>query len=1256
MKGRAQGGICKIRVFHCVALVAVALLLSMGSMAHAQVLYGSITGTVTDKTGAIVPNAAITLTNQDTGARRTGQSNGDGSYDLLDVLPGNYSVAAQVSGFAAYRVNDIHVEVNSRVRVDVTLQPGAVTTEVTVNGTQAAALQTESAEVNSQITQTELNALPSTSSAGRNFQALYTIIPGASAVQEKNSTSANPSRSMSVNVNGNSYNGNTTRIDGAVNYYGWLPYILAYVPPQDAIENVSFTTNAFNPEQGQAGGAAIKITTKSGTAHFHGSGWWYYGDAAINAKPYTTTPGVAVPKFVQDEWGFNIGGPVYIPHILTGKKKLFFFDNFERTTQRKHISGDVTIPTTPMLGGDFSQVTDVALPASAGSTILYDPQPMGVPQTGAGTANGYLLPGNRPTFLSEYGCNCIPASRQSYAASTMLALLQPLSSLVGTAGQPTANFAGQLANDYFGGATYAYNRETNDAKIDYVPNENSHIFGKYSIEPFSIIDPQELGDAGGSTFDGGQPGVTGGRIQNIGLGYSRIITSSLVLDADFGYTRQFAGAQSSLDLKDGDFGLNTLKIPGTNSTDGNTDYVGQPIFSMNSTFSTLGNAQTANPFKFRDNQFTGDVNLSWVKGHHSTKYGFTYYHFDLNHFQPNLGSGVSNPRGGFLFQGAMSSNSSKLNAYNALADFLLGLPNDGTGQGVSKAIQTIDPKTLRWSTYGAYAQDTWTVTPQLTIVYGIRYEYYPTPYMDHTGIYLVHPELPQTGNVEIGGVNGNPEGAGLKVGWGNFVPRIGFNYSLTPKTVVRTGFGMTTDPDSYRVLRDMYPGSVTSSYTGTAAGTIAVDPANNNAPMTLSYGIPGIPQPDLSTGFVPLPVAVSTQTVPLKYNRGYVMSWNLIVQRELPGHWVGNLGYVGTEYVRQPATVTPYNSAAFPTADSVCMPNGQFNPSSPYITGPPGSNPCSFAANETINIGAPCPPTTKASALGTCYNTGGINLNAPQFRSFYNAMQSQLTRQAGKNGAIGIVYTFSRAIDFEDNGAGSGSGGTAFNYPAYYHFNRGLAGYDVKHNAQVYAVYNLPFGYGQKWANHGASAWIAGGWQLNGQFSHQSGTPFSVVASSNSIGNVAPGWGTTFAQLVKPYHQMSGHSRVAGVGTPWFDPTSFANPTEPPASVAGNPDNASPTLPNTYRNEFRGPGVSDFNTSLFRSFHIWHEKEFQFRFEAFNVFNHALLYNFTNGTGNTGTPNNTVGGGTFGYVTAFGQPYSPSSGSRSLQFSGRINF
>jgi hypothetical protein len=211
-----------------------------------------------------------------------------------------------------------------------------------------------------------------------------------------------------------------------------------------------------------------------------------------------------------------------------------------------------------------------------------------------------------------------------------------------------------------------------------------------------------------------------GESRNVGIGVSHVFTANLVLDADFGYTRQVTGAQSTIDIADGDYGLNTLKIPGTNGI--GPQYVGQPAFSFNSTFSSIGDSNYAAPLLFRDNQFTGDVNLSWTKGKHAMKYGFTYYHFDLNHFQPTSGGGVSNVRGGFLFQGGMTCSScTSISANNTLADYLLGLPNNGLGNA-AKAQQVFNPNALRWSEFGAYAQDQWTATQKLTNNYGVRYE------------------------------------------------------------------------------------------------------------------------------------------------------------------------------------------------------------------------------------------------------------------------------------------------------------------------------------------------------------------------------------------------------------------------------------------------------------------------------------------------------------------------------------------------------
>ena len=366
-------------------LMAIALLtLCFGNRAaNAQILYGSITGTVSDTAGAVIPGAAVTLINQDTGATRSIAANEGGTYLLLDVLPGAYTVSVPAKGnFAGTSVKNIQIEVNRQVRVDITLHPASVSTQITV--TEAPPLlQTETAEVNSEISQTQLSQMPMTSSAGRSFQALYTLIPGGANVKEQNSTASNPSRAMSVNVNGMNMNGNTTRIDGAVNYYGWLTYLIAYVPPPDSIENVSVTTNDFNAEQGQAGGASIKITTKSGTSTTSMAAPGSTTKMGDQRRGYTATQASLIPRSTRrvrfprtcsTNSAFNIGGPVYIPKILTGKKKLFFFDNWERTTRRQLISGLQTVPDTNMIAGNFSEAP-ARVTQWEDCERIYDPQP-----------------------------------------------------------------------------------------------------------------------------------------------------------------------------------------------------------------------------------------------------------------------------------------------------------------------------------------------------------------------------------------------------------------------------------------------------------------------------------------------------------------------------------------------------------------------------------------------------------------------------------------------------------------------------------------------------------------------------------------------------------------------------------------------------------------------------------------------------------------------------------------------------------------
>jgi hypothetical protein len=313
-----------------------------------------------------------------------------------------------------------------------------------------------------------------------------------------------------------------------------------------------------------------------------------------------------------------------------------------------------------------------------------------------------------------------------------------------------------------------------------------------------------------------------------------------------------------------------------------------------------------------------------------------------------------------------------------------------------------------------------------------------------------------------------------------------------------------------------------------------------------------------------------------------------------------------------------------------------YNPSAGYGTGP-----CSFNANLILNV-EHCKPGSPGGA--TCYNTTGIGSNQPEFSATYNSLQSQLSRNAGRLAQFGLIYTWSHAINYADN---STYAGPSFASPQYLKMNRATASYDHTNNLQFWGIYHLPFGHDQMYINHGIGSAILGGFQLNGQVSHVSGQPFSVTSSTNinSSGN------QLYADLVKPYRQLGGHNRTAGDttisgGNGWFDPTSFANPVEPAAGV-----NVAPHFGNTHRNQFRGPGQTTINASVFRGFHVFRQSEFQIRVEAFNLLNHPLI-------GMCGIVTSTVcnisyggAGSTFGLIpgTGFGN-------TRTLQYSGRFNF
>ena len=721
-------------------LVAIAMLLT--PRAYAQTLYGTLVGDVTDSTGAAVMGATVVATDSETGIAKTTTTDSSGTFRLSDLGTGTYNVSISARAFATAMAQGIEIQTNTERRFDAQLQPASVGQTIIVTAAPAE-LQTDTANVASELETVQVQTLVTPAGVNmRNFQSLFVLLPGFSPPGEQHSESGNPADTMMFNANGVSGSNNSTRIDGVSDIYPWLPEITAYTPSTEAISAVNVVTNSMNAEQGFASGAAVNVTTKSGTNKFHGSAWEYNMISALMAKPYFTPSTSAIPKYILNQFGANYGGPIM-------KNKAFFFGNWERTRRSQALSGFQTVPTTNMLTGNFNGI----------STVIYDPA--------TGNANG--------TGRTPFPNNTIPAGRISYAAQQMVKLM--------TADAPNVAGAG-LNNNFFGAADSEYTRDNIDTRVDFNLSSKSTLFGRYGIQKTNLFDPQTLGAAGGTTFDGGQPGNAPSIIQSVGIGGTYVFRSNLLLDANVGYLRQGMAAKNT-DIGTNS-GLTYFNIPGTNGTCSLCG--GQPGFFFNG-LSNLGNQNRSNPFQFRDNTYVYAANLSWVKGKHSTRYGMEFDRFAINHFQPQNTYG---PRGGFDFTGGLTTltGGAAANNYNSWADFLLGLP-----QLVQKDTQYLNPATLRENVWAFYAQDQWRATEKLTVNYGVRYEYYPIATRDHSGLDVFNPA---DGNIYVEGSPGVPASVKVQAGKGMIVPRLGLAYRIDPKTVVRAGFGLSTNPDSFR--------------------------------------------------------------------------------------------------------------------------------------------------------------------------------------------------------------------------------------------------------------------------------------------------------------------------------------------------------------------------------------------------------------------------------------------------------------------------
>ncbi len=980
--------------------VASAIILS-ALPAHAQELYGSIVGVVKDAQGSAAPGATVTIVGRETNLIRETVTNAEGNYSLVNVLPGEYDVKVQLSGFRQGIRARVPVSIGQIARVDMTLEVGTVTESVTVTS-EAQLLQTDKADVSTELKSQEITSLPL--NRFRNYQALMNLVPGTTPMAFGNAETDTPARSLATNVNGQPNTQNSTRTDGATNMNIWLPNHLMYVSPAETVDTVNMSTSSFDAEQGMAGGAAVTVITKSGTNQFRGSGFEFHGDDKLNATPYYFGSGVKPEKLPinANTYGGTVGGPIK-------QNRLFFFGSFEGYKRTQSLFTFFNVPDEALRRGDFSKA--VVSATNPAQQIIYDPA--------TGGANGV---GRQP-----FPNNQIPADRFDPIALRALALF-PLPNTTGIG-------VGGLTENYRRDETRHVDRDNYDFKMNFNRTSSHQIWGKFSHMNATVDDlTNYLGPDPNADGDGGFT-----KVWQATAGQTWTFSPTLLMDTTFGFSRQKQDVYGP-DFQAGNFGLDVLRIPGTNDQGiGDQRYAGYPQFSF-TTFSELGNRDGWNPI-FRDERtYSLATNITKMKGRHEFRGGYTLNFLYLDHWQPETG----NPRGRFRFDGdnaiatALNGGQAR-NFYNSFASFLLGLPRT-----VGKSFQNEVMTSREWQ-HALYFRDRWNVNPKLTLDLGLRWEYYPIMARAN-GRGLDRLDLTNL-EVIIAGRGGNPQSNGLSTGLDNFAPRLGGVYRLNEKTVLRSGYGITYNAQAWaRAVRgdNDYPITIASEFFPTPTFDY----------RTLAQGIPLIVGPDQSSGRVPLDRATAVYTPEVgNVDRGYIHTWNVAFERRLPFDSSIDIAYVGAKGVD--------GYAALDINAPLTLGGG--NASRPY------------------------------ASLG---RTIAINSWGERLKTRYDSLQVAFNKPFTHGLLFRGAYTLSESMNEAGNDA-DGRATLQYNTPSELYKNWAHAGFDRRHNLQVGFAYQLP------WQTQGGYdnvlKMIFNDWQLNGVFAAFSGTPFHVTASGTSL-------------------------------------------------------------------------------------------------------------------------------------------------------------
>ncbi|MGB2678371.1 MAG: TonB-dependent receptor [Candidatus Acidiferrum sp.] len=1121
---------------------------------------GSISGTVKDASGGVIPGATVTLTNEGTGQSISTTSLSVGEYTFSPVKIGHYSVSAEIKGFQKVKQNNVTVDVQQKVVVDFALPVGKSIETVIVDAAPPA-LQTQEASVGQVVEAEAINALPLN---GRNFTFLAQLSAGVTQGQQD---TRGLGASGSFAANGLRPAQNNYLLDGMDNNTNLVDFLngTAYVvrPPVDAIQEFKVETNDYSAETGRAAGAVLNATIKSGTNQFHGSAWEFIRNDKLDAANFFENAG-GIPKgrYQQNQFGVTIGGPIR-------HNKTFFFADYEGTRIRQALTSTNTVPTALERSSGYTNLSELLTqggtyaPDALGRTFplgqVFDPSTTrGVTCGVADPVTGITAPctgvpaGTQLGFVREpFNGNMIPANRLDQNAIKLLNLFPP----------PTNS---NLFNNYAADPVSNNNTDQFDVRVDHSFSDKDNIFGRFSyVDNPSLIPGPFGGIADGGSFS---DGIQTSKSLNAVASETHVFSPSLVNEVRAGYSRLRATRlqpnADTMGIPD-QFGIPGVPQIPTNGGLGSLFFTG---------LTTLGSNGFLPSVELSTNTQIID-NLTKTAGRESFKMGFTYQRLGFSILQPYAG------RGEWSFSGDYTEVPSQSGGNTGLAQMLL-TPIPGTVTGASDYVGGADDiyvsnfanTSMKHNYYGAYFQDDIKVTPKLTVNLGLRWEYFGelienygaqsnflpfgpngsstfmlTKQRCNTPLSPDFYAAAQADNINI--VCSSQPGLGVPQKF-NFSPRVGFAYQLTRKFVVRGGYG---------IFYGGFENSVVETYNDFPFQFYLDYPIlTPNAPITFANGAIGT----LETGLTAIPLATSAVEPggvtflgeDYKNKTPYTQGYNLTAQYQLTPSDTIQVGYVGNT-VRHLGVYLSLNT--------------------PTEILPPGLNQYAYSRYPDF-------PTYQQDTSFA----GDSN---------YNSLQANYERRLGGGLSVLGNFTWSKcltnAVDVLN-----GTSLTGFRAPFLpgfgIHKDFGECDFDVQKVFHLSGTYDLPVGRGRHFLrdSSGVVDALIGGWGTNWILTMQDGQPGTIPC----IISTTSGFGCN-ADRVAGQNIYAGPHNV----NDWLNAAAFTSP--PVATTIGQTD-YSPLGGGP--SQFRGPGFHRLDFSLFKEFRTTERTHLEFRAEFFNLTNH----------------------------------------------------